>query len=276
MIARHRKTITANWRRLLPLFTYPAAAVAFCVVLISTFAGTPHTTARSATISNADCLRCSAAAVKADSVEAPPDIARMITLPTRHPERMIPAHYTVRSGDTLSGIAERLYGNPLDWGYLFYKNKKTITDDNLIYVGQTLITPRGMPKGYTLSAYLPKPIPVVVASVTAQPLARPEPAGGLLPCSGLEQLWDSAGGNPADAFIAAEIAMAESGGNQYATDHDADGSVDEGYWQINTSNGALATYDAYGNARSAITLSGDGSDWSPWVTYQTGVFSGLC
>ena len=52
---------------------------------------------------------------------------------------------------------------------------------------------------------------------------------GTLSCSGLEQLWTSAGGNPADAFMAAEIAMAESGGNQYALSP----TDDYGYWQIN-------------------------------------------
>ena len=63
--------------------------------------------------------------------------------------------------------------------------------------------------------------------------------------------------------MAAEIAMAESGGNQYALSP----TDDYGYWQINASNGALATFNAYGNARSAIILSDDGTNWSPWTTY---------
>jgi len=45
------------------------------------------------------------------------------------------------------------------------------------------------------------------------------------------------GRTPSAALTAASIAMAESGGNQYAT-----GSVGErGYWQINPVNGALST-----------------------------------
>jgi LysM repeat protein len=95
---------------------------------------------------------------------------------------------------------------------------------------------------------------------------------GTLGCSGLERLWESAGGNPADAFMAAEIAMAESGGNQYA--HSP--TDDFGYWQINASNGSLATYDAYGNARSAIILSNDGANWDPWTTYTSGAYAGKC
>jgi LysM repeat protein len=95
---------------------------------------------------------------------------------------------------------------------------------------------------------------------------------GTLSCSGLEQLWDSAGGNPADAFMAAEIAEAESGGNQYALSP----TDDYGYWQINASNGSLATFNAYGNARSAIILSDNGTNWSPWTTYTSGAYIGRC
>jgi Lysozyme like domain len=96
--------------------------------------------------------------------------------------------------------------------------------------------------------------------------------GGTLSCSGLESLWDSAGGNPDSAFMAAEIAMAESGGNQYAISP----TDDYGYWQINGSHGALATLDAYGNARAAIIISNNGTDWSPWTTYTSGAYYGRC
>ena len=100
--------------------------------------------------------------------------------------------------------------------------------------------------------------------------------GGTLSCSGLEALWESAGGSPGAAFMAAEIARAESSGRQYATDADGNGSVDRGYWQVNSIHGALSTYDPAGNARAAVELSGDGTNWSPWVTYQTGAYQGQC
>src|SRR5262249_10876020 len=96
--------------------------------------------------------------------------------------------------------------------------------------------------------------------------------GGTLSCSGLEQLWDAAGGNPSHAFMAAEIAMAESGGNQYA--HSP--TDDFGDWQINASNRALATHSALGNAKSAIILPGNGTNWSPWTTYTAGLYVGRC
>jgi len=115
--------------------------------------------------------------------------------------------------------------------------------------------------------------PGAAASTGAQMAAG---SGGTLSCSGLEALWESAGGSPSTAFMAAEIATAESGGHQDATDDDGNGSVDRGYWQINSIWGAGSTYDAAGNARAAVQISDDGTNWSPWVTYQTGAYQGQC
>jgi hypothetical protein len=104
----------------------------------------------------------------------------------------------------------------------------------------------------------------------------PAVSSGTLSCSQLEALWESAGGSAGTAFTAAEIARAESSGRQYASLTDSNGTTDEGYWQINTSHGSLATYDPYGNARAAVIISSDGTNWSPWVTYQTGAYAGQC
>lgn len=100
--------------------------------------------------------------------------------------------------------------------------------------------------------------------------------GGTLNCSGLEALWEQAGGSPSAAFMAAEIAMAESSGQQDSTDDDSNGTVDRGYFQVNSIWGALSTYDALGNARAAVQISHDGRDWSPWVTFNSGAYQGKC
>jgi hypothetical protein len=100
--------------------------------------------------------------------------------------------------------------------------------------------------------------------------------GGTLSCRGLEALWESAGGSRSAAFTAAEIAMAESSGRQYASLRNTNGSTDRGYWQINSVHGAQSTFSAAGNARSAVQISRNGTDWSPWVTYQTGAYQGRC
>ena len=100
--------------------------------------------------------------------------------------------------------------------------------------------------------------------------------GGAKDCSQLEALWEAAGGSPGAAFMAAEIAQAESSGQQYATNYNSNGTVDRGYWQINSSHGSLSTFDAYGNARSAVLISSNGTDWTPWTTYNTGAYAGKC
>ena len=100
--------------------------------------------------------------------------------------------------------------------------------------------------------------------------------GGTLSCSGLEALWESAGGSPSAAPMAASIAMAESGGQQGATDNNTNGSTDRGYWQMNSIWGAQSTYDAAGNARAAVQISGNGTNWSPWVTFNNGAYQGKC
>jgi LysM repeat protein len=221
----------------------------------------------------------------------------------RHTAQVRSSHYTVRSGDTLSKIAEHFYDKAADWGYLYHENAKTVSNPNLIFVGQSLDIPATVPAGYKLSDYQPRhaaPVAVTAtvetnsnssssssgsgshtggsSAVVVQSASHGSSAGssgglsGTLSCSGLEELWRSAGGNPADAFMAAEIAEAESGGRQYALSP----TDDYGYWQINASNGALATFNAYGNARSAIILSDDGSNWNAWTTYHTGAYEGRC
>jgi hypothetical protein len=85
-------------------------------------------------------------------------------------------------------------------------------------------------------------------------------------------LWVSQGGRKSAEFIAAEIATAESGGNPFAISP----TDDFGLWQINASHGALATLNPVGNARAAITISDDGTDWFPWTTYTSGAYVGRC
>jgi Lysozyme like domain/LysM domain len=188
----------------------------------------------------------------------------------------LPGRYTVRRGDTLSAIARRFCGNPGDYPALAANSG--IADPDVILPGEVVrlachaaaaafaahvsaAPPPADPKRVSAAAPVTRGVTAVVTSV-----------GGRLGCSGLEALWDAAGGNSADAFMAAEIAMAESGGNQYALSP----TDDRGYWQINASNGALSTFSAYGNARSAILLSDDGTNWSPWTTYTNNLYEGRC
>jgi LysM repeat protein len=176
--------------------------------------------------------------------------------------------YTVRPGDTLSAIAQRFYGNPADWPYLYHVNSAVISNPNEIYVGEVLKIPSDPPAN--AASYAPKHAAATTSTLTSSSSRL----SGTLGCSGLEALWETAGGSSGEAFMAAEIAMAESGGNQYAVSP----TDDYGYWQINMPSWgpALATFDPIGNAKAAIKISQDGTNWSPWTTYVTGAYEGRC
>jgi uncharacterized membrane protein YgcG len=216
--------------------------------------------------------------------------------------------YTVRSGDSLSMIAQHFYHQAADWQWLYHVNSSTISDPNVIYPGQRISVPLDPPAHYTLPDYQPRH--AATTSITATGSQSQvsggsssgaassgaggssgssgsgtsvdsagsstgsgySPPSGQYSCSALENLWDQAGGNPSDAFMAAEIAMAESGGNPDAISP----TDDYGLWQINASNGALATLDPYENAKSAIVLSDDGTNWDAWTTYTAGLYVGRC
>jgi LysM repeat protein len=170
-------------------------------------------------------------------------------------------HYTVQPGDTLSSIAQRFYGNPADWRGLYQANRSVITNPNVIYVGEVLNVPYQLPATSTTSTSTPSTVLTTSASLS-----------GTLSCPGLEELWEQGGGSQAEAFMAAEIAMAESSGQQFAT-----GAAGErGYWQINPDHGPLSTYDPLGNAKAAVIISDDGTNWTPWTTFTSGAYHGRC
>jgi hypothetical protein len=71
--------------------------------------------------------------------------------------------------------------------------------------------------------------------------------------------------------LAVAVSLAEDPtSNPNAVNHNANGTTDRGYWQINSVHGALSTFDPAGNARAAYTLSKAGSDWSAWTTAHNG------
>jgi LysM repeat protein len=211
--------------------------------------------------------------------------------PARHAATTQSTFYSVRSGDTLAKIADRFYHNPNDWQFLFHENEKTLSNADVVSVGQRLFIPATAPANFTLTNYTPKhakpaqPVAHTVAETTQPTVSHSSGGatdgggkvvqsapGGMYSCSALEQLWEQAGGSSAHAFMAAEIAMAESGGNPNAISP----TNDFGLWQINGSNGALATLNPLQNAKSAIALSGNGTNWGPWTTYYSGAYSGKC
>src|SRR5262249_13435407 len=49
--------------------------------------------------------------------------------------------YTVVANDSLSGIAQRIYGDPNLWPRIFQANQDQISDPTLIFPGQVLLIP---------------------------------------------------------------------------------------------------------------------------------------
>jgi len=194
--------------------------------------------------------------------------------------------YVVRSGDTLSAIAGRYYGQPGDWRWLYHVNRAEIADPNLIFPGEKLRVPQDPPASFTALSTPSRRGPVIAeptgrhhAGSRHRPrharteLAASSTLEGTLDCGGLEQLWLAAGGSPQAELTAASVAMAESGGDQFA--HSP--TDDIGYWQINAPSwGALASTDPMTNARAAVQISSDGTNWSPWTTYTSGAYAGRC
>jgi hypothetical protein len=101
-------------------------------------------------------------------------------------------------------------------------------------------------------------------------------SGAALSATTVAALAKSAG-VPADQLaIAVAIAMAESGLNPSATNVNTNGSVDRGLWQINNAAHPDVTDSAAFNPTTAaedmLQISDGGTNWSPWVTYQTGAY----
>jgi LysM repeat protein len=77
--------------------------------------------------------------------------------------------YTVRSGNTLSGIAKRFYGHASDWAYLYHVNKSTIgKDPNLIFGGERLAVPADPPASVRNGTYLAKHAKTAASTSTTQ------------------------------------------------------------------------------------------------------------
>jgi hypothetical protein len=80
----------------------------------------------------------------------------------------------------------------------------------------------------------------------------------------VENIWIKAGGNPQAAAMAAAIADASSGLNPNATFTNPDGSVGVGLWLIDKTGMPPGSTDPLANARAAVQLSNNGTNWKNW------------
>lgn len=175
----------------------------------------------------------------------------------------------VARGQSLTGIAKEV---AIPWKELYCYNKSVIGEDpSALKVGEIL----GLGEKHCV---IPVPKPVVIQqapinNITPLPVQNtPVPAGDYS-CSALESLWVSAGGPAAVEVTAAAIAMAESGGNPNATEPNSGAA---GLWQILGTVVPGNIYNPFVNAENAVKKYNDAGGFSPWVTYTTGAYLGLC
>jgi LysM repeat protein len=84
--------------------------------------------------------------------------------------------YTVRTGDTLSGIAHQFYGHASDWQYLYHINRAKISDPNLIYTGQVFSVPADPPASVRDGTYQARHAKSAAATSTVDNQSPASPA----------------------------------------------------------------------------------------------------
>ena len=123
----------------------------------------------------------------------------------------MPAHYTVKPGDTLSSIARHEYGSAANWPALWWVNRHKVHNPEMLMVGQRLTLSSWHPRKAWLNraalAAIPAPAPAPVTVVSAPSGGASAPAAQAVGTSGGVN-W-------------AAVAACESGGN----------------WSTNTGNG---------------------------------------
>lgn len=169
--------------------------------------------------------------------------------------------YIVKPGDTLGSIAARFCGTSS--AYRSLAAASHISNPNIIYPGKRIVlachrrssstsTSRGAPARTVSSGSM------VAAGQADIPATYP----AAYSYYGLERLWVAAGGQYSARGTAACIAERESGGRTWAV-----GAAGErGLWQIHPSHGSLSTFYPLGNARAAVIISNNGSNWGQWTT----------
>lgn len=85
----------------------------------------------------------------------------------------------------------------------------------------------------------------------------------------VQNIWISAGGNPQASSMAAAVADATSGLNPNAIRNLPNGQQAIGLWGLPKNGQPPGSTDPTANARAAIQLSSNGTDWSQWcVTWS--------
>lgn len=188
--------------------------------------------------------------------------------------------YSVKTGDSMSSVAQRHCGTSRDWTGIYAASRArgwTARNANSLTAGQHLWLSCSYAPSMLRFAPAPPPPPVVrvISAVRSSGHAassgngtyhrvyhRSYAANGTYSYAGLERLWISAGGPSWAAAHAAEIAECESGGRTSA--YNPSGAT--GLWQILGSVVPGNLYNAYTNALNAVAkFRASGSTFAQWV-----------
>jgi LysM repeat protein len=168
-----------------------------------------------------------------------------VTRQVREQKPALPASYTVRSGDSLSAIAGRVYHNSDAWPVIFWANRGQIRWANIIETGQVLRVPAEpgkIPAAPTELAPAPPAAPVESAPVQQAPAqeaptqSAPSEAAPTQSSGSQASSSYSGGGYPGGSFGQCVVAR-ESGGNSQVMNS----SGHYGLYQFSSS-----TWAAYG------------------------------
>jgi hypothetical protein len=87
-------------------------------------------------------------------------------------------HYTVRPNETLTGIANRIYGSQASWWYIYQANKNQIDRRHgVIYTGETFIIPPVPGSMYTGTQPMPSSSMMPMPSSSMMPM----PSSSMMP-----------------------------------------------------------------------------------------------
>jgi LysM repeat protein len=159
-------------------------------------------------------------------------VAGRQTATVRKPTASRPAKYTVRSGDTLSTIARKVYHDPNAWPVLFWANRDKIRWADSVGAGQVLTVPAK-----------PARIPAAPSQLAPTPAAAPkqvstQPEGtGQQASTGVSAPQQAASSYAGSGSFQQCVISAESGGNSQVMNS----SGHYGLYQFSSS-----TWAAYG------------------------------
>jgi LysM repeat protein len=204
-LGRHRKPSRIRLPHGATAAAAPTLATVAAAICLSPQA-TPVANAAEAHVSLSD------AASHASSASAPAETTAHLT--TRGSAAALPATYKVRSGDSLSSIAARLYHDRADWPVLYWRNHNRIHWADDIYAGQVLRVPPKPARAPHAPADLapPQPAATVQTTLPVQITATASAAGAVSAAADQVTTASSAGSYPGGAFGACVVAH-ESGGN---------------------------------------------------------------